>query len=344
MALRHAKKLITFLERQKQSISPLLILTHNFPDPDAIASAFALKYMLEKVFDVEATIAYDGIIGRMENRALVNILRIPIHKLKPRDFKRYDHVALVDTQPAFENNAFPKKRKAVLVIDQHLSVTKPQADCAIIDTDCGATSVLVAEALLLLKMEMPSRIATALAYGILTDTMNFHRAHGWHMVQIYLQLMQHCDLKALAKIQNPVRSRKFFSTLGKAIQSAMVNRGIIMAHLGEVENPDLVGHIADFLMTYRRMTCSFCTGRYKGKLHVSLRLTKTNRNAGEMLRDIILERGRAGGHGLIAGGSIPIGDNEEPSFWRRTEEELSVRLFKRMRIPTTGEPYFPFRE
>ncbi|MDP3920957.1 MAG: DHH family phosphoesterase [Candidatus Omnitrophota bacterium] len=341
---KSARKIIRFFAKKKESLSPLLILAHNFPDPDALASAYALQYLAEHFYGVQSRIVYGGIIGRMENRAMVSLLKMPIHKIRSTDLKKYSNVAIVDSQPAFDNNPFPKQRRATMVIDQHPSVTKPLADLAVIDSECGATSVILAQCLLLHKLEIPVKVATALAYGILSDTLNLYRSKNPEVIDTYLKILSCSDLQILAQIQNPTRSRRFFSTLGKAIQTAMVTRDLIVGHLGNVENPDLVSQIADFFLTYQGMKWSFCSGRYKGKLQVSLRIAKANQAAGEILRDIFSDRGKAGGHDLIAGGSFKVGMNVDPSVWQRAEEELTSKLLKRLRISAKKEFKYPFRQ
>ena len=214
----HARKLLHFLEERKKSLTPLLILTHDFPDPDAIASALALQHLAQSAFGIESKIAYGGIVGRMENRIMVRTLRIHMHRFHPVLLKRHPHVALVDTQPVFKNNPFPASRKAALVLDQHPSDTPPEAGLAIVDPDCGATCVLVAQALLLAGIGIPARVATALAYGILTDTLELYRARRPDVAKTYLQVLQHADMRALARIQNPVLPRKYFSVLGQGIR------------------------------------------------------------------------------------------------------------------------------
>ena len=340
----NGRRLLRFLSKNRGTISPLLILTHDYPDPDALASAFALQYIAERAYGIQSRIVYGGIIGRMENKAMVSLLEMPAHKIKPSDFKRHEHIALMDTQPSFENNSFPKKRYATLVIDQHPSVTKPTADLSIVDTECGATSVILAQALLMLHIEIPVRVATALAYGILSDTLHLYRAARPDVIQTYLRILRHADLKALAHIQNPSRSRGFFTTLGKGIRKAMVRRSLIVSHLGFVENPDLVSQIADFLLTYRRMEWALATGRYNGKLHVSLRSDKPNMLASEVLRDVFLDRGEAGGHDTIAGGSFKVGEKATEAVWKKAEDALIGRFLKRLRLPVRGEFYHPFRE
>ena len=344
MVSHSAQQLLQFLDERQGKISPLLILTHDYPDPDALASAYGLKHLLKEAYHMSAKIAYQGVIGRMENRTMVNILKLPVYKLKPDELTRYKHVALVDTQPAFENNPFPKRRKATLVIDQHHSEREPLAECSIIDTESGATAVIVAQALLQKGVEIPTRLATALAYGIISDTMNLFRASEPGVIETYLQVIPNCDMKALARIQNPPRSRRFFATLGKGIEQAVARSGLITAHLGEVENPDLVSLVADFLLTYKTAKKSFCTGRFNGRLHVSLRLEKPTVNAGNLLRDIFTNRGEAGGHGVIAGGSFNVGEDATPQQWQEAEEAILKRILKRLRIRTTSDPYYPFKQ
>lgn len=341
---KNARALLRFLSEQKESISPLLIMTHDYPDPDALASAYALSYIAEKAYGIQTKVCYGGIIGRMENRAMVKSLRIPVHRLRNSDFKKYRNVAIVDTQPCFENNSFPKNRKAAIVIDQHGFDKKPVADLAIVNTECGATSVILAEALLLLKSDVPVRLATALAYGILSDTLNLYRAKHAEIIEIYQAILAKSDLKALAKIQNPSRSRRFFATLSKGVQNAKILRGLIVSHLGRVENPDLVSQMADFLLNYEKIAWAICTGRFKGKLYVSLRSEKPAAQAGEILRDIFENRGEAGGHGLIAGGSFYIGDTAADTVWEEAEKNLIDKLTKRLRIPSKLEFKHPFRQ
>ncbi len=343
-AEKHGRSLLRFLSKHRESISPLLILTHDYPDPDALASAFALQYLAEHAYGIQSKIVYGGIVGRMENKSMVKILKMPAYKLKPSDFKKYTHIALMDTQPGFKNNSLPPNREATIVIDQHPFVTKPSARLTILDTQCGATCVILAQALLLLKKEIPARVATALAYGIISDTLNLLRANRADVVQTYLDILPYSDMHALAQIQNPTRSKKFFTTLRKAIEEAIVRRGLIVSHLGFVESPDLVSQTADILITYKGRHWSLCSGRYKSKLHVSLRSNKPNVEAGEILRDIFANRGEAGGRGGIGGGSFEVTKSVDEAIWQEAEGALTERLLGRLRIPSKGEFYSPFRQ
>ena len=343
IAAHYGRKLLRFLSKKKGSLSPLLIVMHDYPDPDAIATAMALQYLAERAHGVRSRIVYKGIIGRVENRAMVSLLKIPIHKVRPSDIRSYENAALIDTQPEFENNPYPRNKKVTLVIDQHPYVKRPFAELAIIDTDCGATSVILTQALLLSGLEIPKRIATALAYGILSDTLNLYRAHRADIIQTYLDILPLCDMRALIRIQNPPKSKKFFITLNRGLQDARAFHGLIVAHLGEVEHPDLVSEIADFFLTYKGMERSLCTGRYKGKLHVSLRSNRLTDETPEILRDIFDDRKEAGGHDMVAGGSFHVrGNDKDGTRWQDAEAMLVSRLLKRLRLPSRADFYKPF--
>ena len=336
------RPLLRFLAKKRNRISPLLILTHDFPDPDALASAFALQYIAERVYKIQSRIVHGGIVGRMENREMIRLLKIPVHKIRSEEIKKYPCVALVDTQPEFRNNSFPKSRRATIVIDQHASVRKPNSEFAIVDPECGATSVILTKALLALKREIPKSIATALVYGILSDTLDLYRAKRADVIETYLKIIHRCDLRALAHIQNPSRSKRFFQTLGQGIHNAVTWKGLVVSHLEEISNPDLVAQVAEFLMTYEKCRWSFCTGRFHDRLYVSLRASHAATKAGNLLRDILVQRENAGGHGTIAGGSFQVGKNVSERMWKRVEHRLIERLLKRLRIPSKSRFYRPF--
>jgi nanoRNase/pAp phosphatase (c-di-AMP/oligoRNAs hydrolase) len=339
----NAKKLLAFLSRRTESLSPLLILTHNYPDPDALAAAMALSFLAQQSFGITSLIAYGGVIGRSENKAMVRFLKIPLHKFKQDHLRKFNNIAVVDTQPKFKNNSIPENLRPTIIIDQHAFTEKPSAELAIIDTECGATSVIVAKALLLQGIPIPAKVATALVYGILSDTLGLYRARQPDVIQTYLSVIPFCDLRLLAQIQNPSRSREFFVTLHRALNSAILHRRLLTSHLGFVENPDLVSQMADFFLTYESVQWSFCTGRFREKIYASLRTSKSNVQAGEILRSIFDNPRDAGGHGNIAGGSYRITGNPTEENWQEAETILQLRLFRKLRRSSKAEFQRPFR-
>ncbi|MGH8016581.1 MAG: DHH family phosphoesterase, partial [Candidatus Zixiibacteriota bacterium] len=243
-----------------------------------------------------------------------------------------------------KNNSLPAKITPLLVIDQHQSLEKPKAGLAIIAPKIGATSVILANALLSLNKPIPAKVATALVYGIATDTNNLFRVAGRETIEVYTSLLPFCDMKALAKIQSPQHPASFFKTMGKVIQDAIVSGRLISIHLGVVDNHDLIPQFAEFLYTYRGATVSFCTGRYHGFLRMSLRTSKSSEPAGEILRQIVNDPSEAGGHGTVGGGMIKVGAKADETIWQELEQTLTGRLKLRLRIGPDKETKFPFRD
>jgi len=325
-------RLLEYLETNKERLSPLLVLTHDYPDPDALASAYALAYLAERKFGIRGHIAYGGEVGRSENREMIRLLKIPAHKLRPTDYRSYPNVALVDTQPGFDNNSFFPSRKATIIIDQHPGVQPPNAEFVFVDTEAGATSAILARELLASDVEIPTPLATALVYGILSDTLEFYRATNRETIEQYLRLLRYADMHALARIQNPARPRRFFGYLASGIERSNIYGKLIVAHLGSVDSPDNVSQMADFLLTCEGVQWAYCTGRYRENLHMSLRTRLPDEQAGEVLRSVSNRPREAGGRGQIAGGKIKVGDRRDDERWSELETTLTDRLLKRLGI------------
>ena len=132
------------LTRGKRKV---LIVTHNHPDPDALAAAFALKYLLQSKWKVGSIIASSGVVGRAENRAMIRHLKIDLRALSEINLNNYSVIALVDTQPGAGNNSLPKSIIPDIVIDHHVPFRAKTRLAKYYDirTDYGSTSTILAE-------------------------------------------------------------------------------------------------------------------------------------------------------------------------------------------------------
>lgn len=339
--LRHP--IAAFLSRQRGALSRLVILTHDHPDPDAIASAWALAHLAERLGGARSRIVYGGVIGRMENQTMVRTLRVPIRPVKSQELAQADHVALVDTQPPFQNNRFPPRRRATLVIDHHRRNPHTVADFLLIDETAGATTTLLAEALLAARLEVPSRLATALVYGISSETQNLGREAGPRDIAAYRAFFPKASIATLSKIQNPPRPGSFFTTLGRAIHHAFIIGRVIGVHLGSAPSQDVVAHMADFLLTHEKMRWSVVTGRYDGRLFVSLRTRNPRAEAGRLLWRLLGSGTSAGGHAMIAGGSIPVGTSASEAAWVSAERQVMTAFLTSQGYKEPFAFQYPYR-
>src|SRR5207253_2255036 len=140
---------------------PLVILPHDNPDPDALASAAALKYLVGELLRKEAHIALGGIVGRAENRAMLTYLNITLVPVSEVHFSGETQVALVDTQPGRPNNSLPEALVPTAVIDHHPAYDAyPGVPFLDLRDQYGATSTILTEYLRESKLAIEPEIGT----------------------------------------------------------------------------------------------------------------------------------------------------------------------------------------
>lgn len=318
-------------------VRSVLILPHNDPDPDAIASAVALCYLLAEKLGAESQIAYKGIIGRAENRALVRYLHHPLRRLTGADIRQERPIALVDTQPGAGNNALPATLVPAVVLDHHpLRVESSAAGFAEVRPETGSTSTILTEYLQAAGLEPPPQLATALFYGIKTDTLGLIRGAGPADVVAYFYLQSKVDVQALVEIERAQVPVEYFQKLDSALHAARVYQDVLISYVGPVRHPDLAAEMADLLLRLRGTQWVICMGVYKGELILAVRTRSRRNGAGELVRTVVGNQGTAGGHGVMAGGHVPLrGQNPEQVAW-----QLGERALRHLKVPpqTPGKP------
>jgi nanoRNase/pAp phosphatase (c-di-AMP/oligoRNAs hydrolase) len=289
----------------------VLILLHNDPDPDAIASGLALRYLLEQKLGLESDIVYRGIVGRAENKALLRYLGEPIRLLADADFDQSVPVALVDTQPGAGNNALPAGQSVALVLDHHpLREDTARATFADIRSDIGASSTILAGYLRAAEIDLPLPLITALFYGIKTDTMALSRGAKATDVSTYFDLQAQVDIKALGRIERAQVPAAYFESIVAALRSARIYEHVLISRLDKMSYPDLVAEIADLLLRLEGIQWAICIGVYGQDLVLSARTTNESGGAGDLVSQVVGDQGSAGGHGMMAGGQMPLADRD----------------------------------
>jgi len=284
----------------------VLILPHNNPDPDAIASAVALRYLLEQKLSLTAKIAYTGIIGRAENRALIRYLDYPLERLVAADLRAGAPIALVDAQPGAGNNPMTNAADVTIVIDHHfLRESSAAARFSDVRPEIGAASTMLVEYLQAANLPLTPQLATALFYGIKTDTLDLLRAATAADRDAFCYLLPQVDLVAASRFEHAQLSPAYFKSLVETLQSAHVYNNVIVAYLGTLQYPDLAADMADLLLRMQDCRWVICLGVYKETLFISVR-TRNKRGAGQLVQTVVGNRGTAGGHGSMAGGQVPL--------------------------------------
>jgi nanoRNase/pAp phosphatase (c-di-AMP/oligoRNAs hydrolase) len=314
--------------------APLVILPHDNPDPDALASAAALKYLAQALLQKDAIIAQGGIVGRAENRAMITYLNIDLRPVGEIDFGPDVQIALVDTQPGRINNSLPAGVIPTVVIDHHPAYDEYSGVLFLdLREEYGATSTIMTEYLRESRLEIESKIATALFYGIAAETQDLGRESTPADIAAAQFLYPYANKRRLAKIENARVPRVYFRAFRDAIDRAVINGNVVVSILPSVEYPDMVAEVADFLLRLDEVDWACAIGTYRDHLHVSLRTTERDVNAGDLLQRV-LGTNAAGGHDMIAGGRIAIDGNAEATA-NRVRDQLLASL------KVTGKPGQP---
>lgn len=301
-----------------------LILPHNNPDPDALASSAALRFLIKQKLRKDCLIGCGGTIGRSENRALVSVLGLPLTPVE-RLFPDFEGaVILVDTQPGRTNNALPAGIIPTAVIDHHPDWGNNK-DVPFVDLrdTYGATSTLVTEYLQHSETRMDARVATGLFYGISSETQHLGRETMPADIVASQFLYPYVNKRLLGAVETPRLRRGYFGIIAQAVHNAQLYDDVVVATLDSPLYPDAVAEIADFLLRLDSANWAACLAPYEGFLYVSLRTEDPNATAGKLLASL-LPAGMAGGHGMVAGGRVKI----SPRRWRTAANTIAGEFLK----------------
>src|SRR6056297_526701 len=301
-----ATELLERLGKVVEGRRELLIITHTHPDPDTIASAAALKFLVKQCYGVNSSIAYSGIIARAENRSMVKKLKIHLKQYNRIKLSRYDCVALVDSQPGAGNNVLSAESECNIIIDHHPRREDTKGDLVVIDPNIGATATILIRWLEAAEVEIPAGIATALAYAISSETQNMYREAAREDIQAYLSVYVRASIRTLSEIINANLPHYYFQQLGNALNNAYIFRNIITAHLTTIWHPEIVSEMADFFLKHEYTGAVLCSGCYKNNLILSIRTGSDRMNAGDMIKQLPLNPDHVGGHDRTAGGFLTI--------------------------------------
>ncbi|GAA0723702.1 nanoRNase/pAp phosphatase (c-di-AMP/oligoRNAs hydrolase) [Halorubrum trapanicum] len=327
---------------------PLLVVAHDNPDPDAIASALGLARIAESI-GVDADACYGGEIAHQENRAMVNLLDIGLRPFDEIDLDAYGGVALVDHSRAGINDSLPEGHPVDVVIDHHPPRGPVAGSFVDIRPAVGATSTLISEYLSRFGIVPDRDLATALLYGIRIDTKDFTRATAIDDFEAAAALLAHADESTLERVESPSVSPETLRVLAAAIENRDVRGSVAASCVGEIADRDTLAQAAERLLDLEDVTVTFVYGYMDGVIYGSARARGADLDAGELLRDALDPVGSAGGHAAMAGAQVPLGIlsevSESESLSDVVEAFVAGRFFEALddapAQPTGLPPEFP---
>ena len=280
----------------------VLILTHNDPDPDAIASGLALRTLLRRTKQT-AIIGTLQPVSRPENQRMLKLLEIGVDTVTPDQFASYEKIALVDVQPHYFGDAL---RHVDLVVDHHPETTGYTAMFKDIRPDFGSTSTILTEHLQAVDIDISERTATAMLYAIKSDTLFFNRHANRADLDAFSYLYPLADASLIRKMEGAEITRERLDYVIKAWQQGRMVEHVFCAFLGEPPREDFIPYVADFYLQLEDVQWTVISGVVNDQMIVSVRNFGYSRNAGDFVRRWFSDIGSAGGHRTMAKAVVPL--------------------------------------
>jgi nanoRNase/pAp phosphatase (c-di-AMP/oligoRNAs hydrolase) len=281
------------------------ILLQPDPDPDGIAGGFALRALLGRKSPTAPLISF-GEVKRPENRAMIEALGIDVRTVTPGELDEFDALALIDVQPTVFGEHPPARVRSVdVVIDHHPVRSGYDAVIKDIRPTYGATATIMTEYLRAAGLELRPRLATALTYGIKSDTQLLGRETSGHDMAAFAFLHSHHSPALLRRIERPALPTDGLRALGRALAQTEVVDGVHLLVLGRVRE-DVIPQVADLGLQAENAEWAIAAGIVGSDLVFSVRNVGYVRAAGEVVRAVVEGLGVGGGHRSMAKGIIPL--------------------------------------
>ena len=279
----------------------VLILLHNDPDPDAMASGLALRNLLRRTKETAIIGAIQN-VTRPENLRMANLLDIHVETVTAADFPSFDRIAMVDVQPHYFTGLIDR---VDLVIDHHPEQTGYSAIYKDIRSDYGSTCTILTEHLRAVDANISERMATAMLYAIKSDTLFFNRQANRVDLEAFSFLYPLSDATLIRKMEGAEITMERLAYVLKATENSLMQEQVFCAFLGELPREDFIPYVADFFLQLEDTKWTIVAGVVNGSFVASARNLGYTRNAGEFMRKLYADIGSAGGHRAMAKAVVP---------------------------------------
>lgn len=302
------------------------IVTHDNPDPDAIAAGWGLYALFQSRLDCGVELVAGGAIIRAENRHLVDLLNPPIRIVNSLDNDPTTAIVLVDCGWGTTNHLATRSRLTpVAIVDHHLG-NKAPSDVLFTDIRpaVAATATIVASYLREQGIDPGMKLATAMLYAIRTETCGCETEHSPLDRAIVLWLTGHAEPSLIAEIENAPLTRNYFSDLVLALQGTLLFDDTALCLLPKASGTETVGEVADLLIRCEAVSRVLCAGVIDKDLYVSVRTRGDNKDSVALLQKTLEGIGGGGGHTHRAGGKV-VGIASERRMTESLEQQLRDR-------------------
>jgi nanoRNase/pAp phosphatase (c-di-AMP/oligoRNAs hydrolase) len=299
----------------------VLILLHNDPDPDALASGLALRNLLRRTKTTAIIGAVQG-VTRPENLRMANMLDIQVEQITPASFQGFERIATVDVQPHYFGGLLDR---VDLVIDHHPEQPGYSAVFKDIRADYGSTSTILTEHLRAVDVNISERTATAMLYAIKSDTLFFARHTNRVDLEAFTFLYPLADAALIRKMEGAEITLERLQYVTRASQDGIMKEQVFSAFVGDAPREDFIPYTADFFLQLEDVKWTIIGGVVNGSIILSVRNLGYSRNAGEFVKRWFADIGSAGGHRAMAKAVVPI-ERFREKFGELSGHEITARI------------------
>jgi len=278
------------------------LLLQDDPDPDGIASAIAMRTVLGRNRSTTPLFAF-GETTRAENLAMLRLLDVTVDTADVETLRSFPCVALLDVQPPYFGERLPH---AHIVIDHHPRAAPIDVEYCDLRAQYGATSTILTEYLEACGADVSQRLATALLYGIKSDTLMLNRETGPADLRAFMSLYPLTNYNTLRRIERPELPLSFAGFLARVLPRLRKQAGLLTLHVGAIEREDIIPQLADFCLQFEGAEWVVVSGKWQQALVMSVRNPGYVRSAGDVVRKLFSTVGRAGGHRSMAKAVVPV--------------------------------------
>lgn len=279
------------------------IQTHNFPDPDAIASGFGLQNLFNQ-FGIESTVCYVGKIDRINTRKMTELCGIDIRSKEEiaSDMTETDWIICVDSQK-WGGNIEDLIGDEIACIDHHPYVESGPMYYRDV-TMVGSCATIIAGYYRELDAKMDRITATALLYGLKMDTLNFTRGVTPADIDIFGYLFPYADENILKDLENNTMQFDDLRAYGDAISNVSVYDRFGFAKISFACPDALIAVVSDFLLSLVEVDVAVVYSTRRDGWKFSVRSEVASVDAGKLIAGALEGLGSGGGHAFMAGGII----------------------------------------
>lgn len=280
----------------------VFIQTHDFPDHDAVASAFALQYLLDQE-GIRSHIIYEGEIERNSLERMIDELMIDIGHTTKHSLKTESEIIIVDGCKG-NRNVTDLVGTEIAVIDHH-EVDSPE-DVSYIDIRprIGSTSTLIYSYFIETDMQIPQNIATALLIGIDMDTALLTRGVSDMDVEAYANLYEKADVPLRNSILRNYIQTQDLRFYRLALDRIEVNGAMGFCYFPDGCNQNLLAILGDFFLSVNELNFVVVCAKNDDVINISVRNERDGCNASLIIQEVLEGIGFGGGHKGMAGGVI----------------------------------------